>query len=195
MSISIQIDTGQLKRLMRATERSGKKFPRELSAAINTVAKKTQVKIGKDVRSKVEMSVAESKKPLKTKQKASAQSPKAIVSIAKTRRLGLQHFKARQDKTGVTYKIDKQGGRQRINGAFQGPRPGVVKASWGGIVLARQGEARLPIVHQLGVSAFGVYAKNNMEKQQTKLIKEQLRQQMERRIKLNILRAEGLVSK
>lgn len=195
MSISIQIDTGQLKRLMRATERSGKKFPRELSAAINTVAKKTQVKIGKDVRSKVEMSVAESKKPLKTKQKASAQSPKAIVSIAKTRRLGLQHFKARQDKTGVTYKINKQGGRQRIEGAFQGPRPGVVKASWGGIVLARQGESRLPIVHQLGVSAFGVYAKNNMEKQQTKLIKQQLREQMERRIKLNILRAEGLVSK
>jgi ATP-dependent Clp protease adapter protein ClpS len=50
-------------------------------------------------------------------------------------------------------------------------------------------------VHQLGVSAFGVYAKNNMEKQQTKLIKQQLREQMERRIKLNILRAEGLVSK
>jgi hypothetical protein len=193
--IEIQISAKQLKRLREAVGKSKKNIKKELAGAINTVAKKTQVKIGKDVRSKVEMSVAESKKPLKTKQKASAQSPKAIVSIAKTRRLGLQHFRARQDKTGVTYKINKQGGRQRINGAFQGPQPGVVKASWGGIVLARQGESRLPIVHQLGVSAFGVYAKNNMEKQQTKLIKEQLREQMERRIKLNILRAEGLVSK
>jgi hypothetical protein len=113
MSISIQIDTGQLRRLMKASERAGKKFPRELSAAINTVAKKTQVKIGKDVRSKVEMSVAESKKPLKTKQKASAQSPKAIVSIAKTRR----RASALQGTAGQDWRHvqDQQAGRTAEN--------------------------------------------------------------------------------
>ena len=193
--ISIEIDAKQLKRLIVATGKAKKSFPRELAAAINDVARNTKVKIGKDVRTKVEMSVAESKKPLRTKQKATAQAPTAIVSIAKTRRLGLQHFKARQDKRGVSYKIDKQGGRQRIEGAFRGPKPGVIKPSWGGIVLQRVGKAKTPIVHIRGVSAFGVYAKNNMEKEQTLLIRQQLTQQMERRIKLNILRAEGLVSK
>jgi hypothetical protein len=193
--ISIEIDAKQLKALQKAVERSGKKFAKELAAAINDVARKTKVKIGKDVRTKVEMSVAESKKPLKAKQKATAQAPTAIVSIAKTRRLGLQHFKAKQDKSGVSYKINKQGGRQRIEGAFRGPKPGVIKPSWGGIVLQRVGKAKTPIVHILGVSAFGVYAKNNMKKEQTVLIRQQLTQQMERRIKLNILRAEGLVAK
>ena len=193
--ISIEINPRQLKKLREATGKAKKKFGKELAAAINDVARKTKVKIGKDVRTKVEMSVAESKKPLKAKQMATAQTPKAIVSIAKTRRLGLQYFKARQDKKGVSYKINKQGGRQRIEGGFRGPKPGVIKPSWGGIVLQRVGKAKNPIVHIKGVSAFGVYAKNNMEKEQTKLIRQQLALQMNRRIKLNVLRANGLVSK
>ena len=190
--IAIEIDAKQLKQLRKAVAKAGKQFPRELAAAVNKVANSTKTQIGKDVRSRVAMSVVESKKPLKIKRKATGQQPSAIVSIERTRRLGLHHFKARQDARGVSYKIQKNGGRQRLDGAFQGPRPGTIRPAWGGMVLQRIGEDRLPLVHIKGVSAYGVYAKNNLAKQQEKLIRTQLRTEMQRRIDFNILRANGL---
>lgn len=206
--IAIEIDARQLKRLQAATAKARKSFPSQLAAAINDVARKTKVKIGKDVRSKVEMSVAVSQKPLKAKQMATAQAPKAIISIAKTPRLGLQHFKAKQDKKGVSYKISKQGGKVRINGAFMGPRPGMLAPALHGGVFIRtggdkvkatkgrhEGKMREPIMKLRGVSAFGAYAVNNMDKEQTVLIRQQLHHQMERRIRQNILRANGIISK
>jgi hypothetical protein len=137
----------------------------------------------------------ESEEPLRISAKATAEQPKKTVRIAKTRRLGLRHFGAKQDKTGVSFKISKQGGRQRVQGAFQGPKPGVMNVKWRGNAFRRVGKERLPIIHLRGVSAFGAYVKNKFTKAQIKRINDELSKQMERRIKLNILRASGLVSK
>ena len=54
-------------------------------------------------------------------------------------------------------------------------------------------DGRLPIVQIKGVSAFGVYVKNNFEGPQVKEVNAELSKQLERRINLNILRANGLV--
>lgn len=193
--IAIEISEKQIKRLREAVDKAGKKFPKEFAATINDVSRKTKVKIGKDVRSVVAMKTAEAKKPISIKGKATPGHLSATVSLKKTKRLGLQHFGARQDRRGVSYKISKQGGRQRVNGAFQGPKPGVMKMSWKGNVFRRLGKSRLPIVKMLGVSAFGAYAKNELEKPQVDEINAEITKQIERRIKLNILRANGLVSK
>lgn len=193
--IAIEINATQITRLRKAVERSGKKFSKELAGAINAVAKKTKRDIGKDIRSTVAMKKEEAERPLSIRATASEQNLKAIVTLRKTRRLGLRHFGARQDQRGASYKISKKGGRSRVNTAFQGPRPGVIKLSWKGNVFKRVGKARLPIVHLRGVSAFGAYAKNELSGPQVKVIEAELAKQMDRRIKLNILRAEGLVSK
>jgi len=193
--IAIEIDAKQLTALRVSVGKAKSKFGRELAATINAVAKKTKLDIGRDVRKTIAIKKAESEKPLKISTKATAESPRTTVSIAKTPRLGLRHFGARQDKRGVSYKISKEGGRQRIEGAFQGPKPGVMKVSWKGNVFKRLGKERLPIVHLRGVSAFGAYAKNDFEKLQIKDIRTQLAKQMDRRIKLNVLRASGLVPK
>lgn len=193
--ISIEVDSGQLKRLRESVGKAKKKFGRELAAAINAVAKKTKLDIGRDVRSVVAIKKKESEEPLKIRAKATAELPQTTVSLAKTRRLGLRHFGARQDQKGVSFKISKTGGRNRVEGAFQGPRPGMMKMSWRGNAFKRVGKSRLPIVHLRGVSAFGAYVKNKFTQPQLKRINAELTKQMERRIKLNILRAEGLVSK
>jgi hypothetical protein len=57
------------------------------------------------------------------------------------------------------------------------------------------GKMRQPIQQRFGVSAFGAYAKNDLEGPQVKEINKELSKQMERRINLNILRANGLVKK
>lgn len=190
----IEVDAQQLKQLTDAVHRSGKNLNKEIAGAINAVAKKTKLKIGRDIRATVNLKKEESERPLKMRATATAGSLQAVVTLKKTQRLGLRHFGAKQDKKGVTYKISKKGGRQRVNGAFQGPRPGLIKVSWKGNVFIRAGKDRLPIVQLQGVSAWGAYVKNNLEGPQVQAINDELSKQIERRIKLNVLRANGLVT-
>ena len=193
--IEIKIDAKQLKALRESVGKAKSKFGRELAASVNAVGKKTKLDIGRNVRETIAIKKDESEKPLRISAKATAENPQVTVSLGKTKRLGLRHFGARQDKRGVSYKISKKGGRQRVNGAFQGPKPGAIKMSWKGNAFKRVGKERLPIVHLRAVSAFGAFAKNNFEKPMVKNIREQLAKQMDRRIKLNVLRASGLVPK
>lgn len=191
--IEIQINAKQLKRLREAVGKSKKNIKKELAGAINAVSKKTKLQVGRDIRKTVNLKKDEAEKPLSLRATATETNLVAVVSLKKTKRLGLRHFGARQDKRGVSYKISKTGGRSRVNGAFQGPRPGVMKMSWKGNAFKRVGKERLPIVMLKGVSAFGAYAKNDLEGPQVKEINTELSKQMERRINLNILRANGLV--
>ena len=191
--IEIQINAKQIKKLKEAVGKAKKSFPKELAGAINQVARKTKVKIGKDIRSVVAMKVAEAKKPISITAKATAGHLSATVSLKKTTRLGLRHFGARQTKKGVSYRISKTGGRGFVPGAFQGPTPQIRKMSWQGNAFKRVGKSRLPIVQIKGVSAYGAYKKNELSKPQVKEINAELRKQMERRINLNVLRANGLV--
>lgn len=193
--IEIQINARQLKRLREAVGKSKKSIKKELAGAINATSKKTKLQVGRDIRKTVNLKKDEAERPLSIRATATEANLVAVVSLKKTKRLGLRHFGARQDKRGVSYKISKTGGRSRVNGAFQGPRPGVMKMSWKGNAFKRVGKERLPIVMLKGVSAFGAYAKNDLEGPQVKEINKELSKQMERRINLNILRANGLVKK
>ena len=193
--IEIQINARQLKRLREAVGKSKKSIKKELAGAINATSKKTKLQVGRDIRKTVNLKKDEAERPLSLRATATETNLVAVVSLKKTRRLGLRHFGARQDKRGVSYKIGKTGGRARVDGAFQGPRPGVMKMSWKGNAFKRVGKERLPIVMLKGVSAYGAYAKNDLEGPQVKEINKELSKQMERRINLNILRANGLVKK
>ena len=191
--IEIEINAKQLKRLREAVGKSKKSIKKELAGAINATSKKTKLQVGRDIRKTVNLKKDEAERPLSLRATATETNLVAVVSLKKTKRLGLRHFGARQDKRGVSYKISKTGGRSRVQGAFQGPKPGVMKMSWKGNAFKRVGKERLPIVMLKGVSAFGAYAKNDLEGPQVKEINAELSKQMERRINLNILRANGLV--
>ena len=192
--ISIEINRGQLQQLAKAVSASGKKLTKEIAGAINQVSKKTKLEMGREIRKKVAIPKDEVEKPLSIRAQATEGNLSAVVSLKETKRLGLRHFAARQDKRGVSYKISKAGGRKRVNGAFQGPKPGVMKVGWKGNAFKRVGKSRLPIVQLKGVSAYGTYKKNEMAGPQVKTIEGELSKQLERRIKLNVLRASGLVT-
>lgn len=193
--IGIEVDARQLRRLKEAVGKARKSLPRELAAAVNSVSKKTRLNIGREIRKTVNLKKDQAERPIKITQTATAEVPTAKVSLAKEVRLGLQHFGARQDKKGVSYKIARQGGRKRVAGAFMGPRPGTLAPRLNGGVFRRVGESRLPIVKLKGVSPYGAYAKNDLSEAEVKAINANLSKEMERRINLNILRANGLVKK
>lgn len=193
--IGIEIEAKQLKRLRVAVGKAGKSFPKELSAAINATAKKSRLEIGRQIRAQVNIKKAIAEKQINIRGIATAQRPVGKVSIDKSNREGLQHFGARQNKSGVTYKINKQGSRGRVDGAFMGPRPGALAPKLHGGVFKRVSKSRLPIVKLFGVSPWGAFKRNDMEPIQVEFIEKNLQKQMERRINLNILRANGLVKR
>lgn len=192
--MAIEINADQLNRLSHAAIGAKKSLTKELAAAINAVSKKTKLEMGREIRATVNLKKDEAEKPLSIRAAASPQSLQAIVSLKKTPRLGLRHFGARQDKRGVSFKISKRGGRGRVDGAFMGPKPGAVKTSWRGNAFKRVGSGRLPIIQIKGVSAFGAYVKNNLAGPQVEAVNAELTKQIERRINLNVLRANGLVT-
>lgn len=193
--IGIEINAKQLTALRKACGEAKKSFAKELAAGINATTKATRTKISKDIRSVVAMKKKDVDSKLKITSKATAQNPVGHLVLEAGRRAGLQYYDARQDNRGVSYKIKPKGGRQRVNGAFMGPTPGTFAPKLNGGVFKRAGTTRLPIIKLYGVSAIGAWLKNDFSNDTVGFISKGLEKQMERRIKLNVLRANGLVSK
>ena len=208
--IAIEIDEGKLKELRAAVAKAGKSFPKELAGAINQVGRKTRLDMGREVRKVIAVKKKPSERHIKVVSKATAEHLQTVVTLSKGNkpyRPGLQDFGAKQHGSGVSYRISKTGGRKTVKGAFMGPKPGQLAPMLYGGVWKRMGEKvkaskgrhrgrmRQPIVKLRGVSVYAAYKKNNLSGPQVKVIKAELAKQMDRRIKLNILRANGLVSK
>ena len=196
--ITIDIDASQITRLEEAVARAGKNIAKEVAAAINKVSKKTRLDMGGQVRDVIAIKKAESEKPIKVVATATAGSLQALVRLKKTDRLGLRHFKARQDKKGVSYKIATKGKRERVDGAF-------LIAKFGGNAFIRKGakiiaskgryrgKLRQPIVQLNGVSVYGAYRHHKLALPLEADVLAELHKQIERRINQNILRAEGVL--
>jgi hypothetical protein len=60
--IALKIDTRQLVRLQRSVAAINKSLPRELSAVVNKVAKRTQSSISKEIRKELTVSAGQLKK-------------------------------------------------------------------------------------------------------------------------------------
>lgn len=193
--IEIEIDSNQLKRLIKASDRAKKKFPRELAAALNAVARKGRTQISKRIRAEVVIKAGDLKELIKLDKKANPQSLSSNVRLPKTEKVSLRNYGARHLKSGVSYRISRKGGRKLVTGGFMGPRPGIPARKLHGGAFIREGASRKPIRKLMGPSPWGVFVKNRMTPEQEKEIRAELAKQMERRIKLNILRAEGLVAK
>ena len=193
--IGIEINAKLLTELRKACENAKKSFSKELAAAINATAKDVWLKISRDIGSEITMPAKDIKERISTKDKATAVSPVAVVSLGWKKRVGLQYFTARQTKSGVSYKISKKGGRGVVLGAFMGPSPGTFAPKLYGGVFKRIGSARLPIAKLRAVSAAGAFVKNKHDAVMPGFIRQKLAAQMERRINLNVLRANGLVPK
>lgn len=193
--ITIEPAMVKINRLTLAVGKARRSMGRELAAAINETTKKGQNEMARNIRSVVNMKAGAAKKAVRTGKRATAENLVGVTSIPKESRKGwgLQHFGGRQTKKGVTYRINKVGGRSMISGAFMGPRPGQLAPKLHGGVFKRIGANRLPIVKLYGVSPFGAYTKNNFEPTDVLFIEKTLNEQVDRRINLNVLRASGLV--
>ena len=190
MPATISIDTDQLDRLKKLFKDSKPKVAQQLSIAINETQKKITVKASRAITEELAVKSSVVKQKIKAK-RATKSDLSAKVTVKASNRLSLREFGAKQNKKGVTYKISKTKGRKLIAGAFQGPKPGVVKISWRGNVFKREGKARLPIIKRSGPSPWGVYVKSGKDPGIRREARKVLREQIERRIKFIQLKQSG----
>lgn len=169
---------------MKATiEKTGKKLKKELSIAVNATAKRSKSIIAKQVANELAVSQKDIKTTISQSRRASESDISATVEVKKEKRLGLNKFGARQIKKGVSYKVSKSKGRSFIQGAFQGPKPGLMKASWKGNVFKRVGKARKPIIKLKGPSVWGVFVAGKKIGPSISEIEAELKKQIGERIR------------
>jgi hypothetical protein len=185
--------TDQIKKLRELLNNNATKIKRELATAINATAKMGQREVSKVVREELAVPKKTVDKTISISRKANAGQLGATVSLSKTRRISLREFGPKQNQRGVSFKISKTRGRQFVAGAFQGPKPGAMKISWRGNAFVRAGKSRLPILKLKGPSPWGVMVKKKLEKPTGAAIQAELRKQIDRRIRLLMLRASGQV--
>ena len=140
--------------LIRSLEKVTKNLSKELGIISWNVAKRGKSTIAKEVGKELAVPQKIIKEQIKSKRLSNKLD--AETSISKSSRLALKSFGARQVAKGVSYKISKREGRKLLAGAFQGPRPGLMKASWRGNAFKRVGKSRLPIYKPMGPSPWGV---------------------------------------
>ena len=189
---TIQVDTAKLKELERLVNGAEKKFKKEMAIAINDTRKKVNSLAAKVITDEL-FTAQKNVRDVFAFQKATDTQLAATITIKKTKRLGLRHFGAKQNKKGVSYKISKTKGRRFIASAFRGPMPDRIKESWKGNVFKREGKARLPIFHKRGPTPRGVYLKSDKDPMIRKQGLDELNKQIDRRIRFLKLKAEGKI--
>jgi len=191
--ISILAGEAKILELRKLLDGNAKKLKREIAIAVNKTSKKTQSAIAKDIGKEIATAQKNIKKTIGIRKKATKTDPVAVVVQSKTRRLSLREFGARQTGKGVSYKVSKTAGRKVIPGAFQGPRPGVIKTSWRGHAFKRAGKTRLPIIKLMGPSPWGVFVKKKLKKPVQIDAKEELRKQIIERIRFLKVKKSGAI--
>lgn len=193
--INLIVDRRKLSKLQELVGGSEKKMRLQLKIAVNATASKTKGNMAKQVAKELATAQKNIKPTLTVKQKADANQkvPTAIVTQKETSRIPLRDFGSRQNKKGVSFKISKTKGRKTVTGAFQGPKPGVMKASWRGRVFRRVGSARLPIVQLFGASPWGVFKKQKLKAPTVKESRKELRRQVDRRLRALKYKKSGAI--
>jgi hypothetical protein len=196
--ISLSIDQLQIKRLETAVRRAGKSISREISAAINSAAKKTRLDMGRKIRSELNIGKESVESVIKIVRPSTPGSLSAGVRLKETKRLPLRDFGAKQNKAGVSYKISKKGGRATVPSAFTVASIGNHAFKRVGVPVKMKkgryaGKMRQPIIKLMGPSPWGVFVKQRMTAVQVRETEAELKKQIERRINLNVLRANKLV--
>ena len=180
--LTIELNQTDLKALKAAVETAGKSLDRELVTAINKTAKAGVSLMAKQIGKDLNLPQRELKKGLRVSKRASKGSKSGQVTLKESRRPGLQHFKARQTRAGVSYKILKSGGGQSVKSGFMGPKPGVKAPKLYGGAFIRAGKPRLPIRKLHGISPWGLYVKRHMDDETKKQLSERLSKEIQKRI-------------
>lgn len=193
MDTTLQIRGDSLDKLAAACHEAGRNLNRELRIVISKASKRTEKHISRRIRKRLNVDKKDILSHIvahRAKAKENSSIPAAVVIVKHDKRLPLKRFnKTRQIQAGVSYKIDKAKPRRLARSAF-GPNI----ARLGHHVFQREGKSRLPIKkHPPGLSAWGMFTRNLMDKETELDASMFIETEMERRTKFILLKHFGKI--
>jgi len=188
MSIAVSVDISGVEELRRAIVGVKTNLNREIAAAVNATAKKVRTQAARALKKELTAPVKVLKSVVKAKSKATKQKPVAVVRLSEGYPIPLKYFAAKKIKAGVTYKIKPNQGRRSIL------RKGFIIDKYGGNVMERTSDPRYPIKTKYGPSPGQAMKDAGIAALAESVARRELPIQMQRRIKLAILRAQGVVA-
>lgn len=180
MSVTIRMDAVAV---IKALGNVVKNLPRELEIIASKTAKETESIIAKQVTEHHAVLQRDVKKQISRRKIGKTG---AEVALAKSKRIPLRDFSARETKSGVTYRIEKGGKRKKIKTAFKLER-------LRGRVFRREDKERLPIIQLFGPSPWGVFKKHKLNVPSTKQIKKEMNEQASERLRYQTLKKDGVI--
>ena len=156
--VEIKFDKAKLKRIQKILADTPRAMPRIVSSAINKTTALAKTDISKRIRTVLAAKAAAVKKKISRK-KATYRRWRSDLYISK-KRLPLITFSARQNKAGVSYKIEKAGGRTTAPHTFIQTMPSGHEG-----VFVRKGKSRYPIAEKMGPSIGFVFETGGMVSQ------------------------------
>lgn len=178
--------------LVAALAAISENLDKELGIVAWKAGKKAKSIVAKEVTKELAVKQAVVKKHVTVKRLFEGSSA-ISVRIDKSKRIPLRDFKARQIKSGVSYKISHSQGRKVVPKAFQGPKPGRMNVKWRGRVFKREGKRRLPIYQLFGPSPWGVMQKHKMKPDIKAEMRIEIRKQLAERIRVKTLKQAGVI--
>ena len=193
--MQIDIDMRQVQALESALRGVKSNLGTHVRVAVNNTVKGTKVQMAKDIGKQINMKASElkSSKVMQTKFATSKAMPFGNVTLFHEKRYSMfkkgsrnrfapNHNKAK--RSGVSYKVNRSGGRKILKGAFMGPKPGILfkKPQIAGMVFIRKGKARMPITVIHGISPWGTFQKNEMSPEIKKYAEQRLSKELDRRL-------------
>lgn len=160
-TIATAVEPGTADKIARMMDGLGAEYRFVVPGALNDVAKSARTQIKKRIGEKITLRSGSILKAMTITRNNSPKEPSRIINIT-GKRPNLQFFGGKQKKKGVGYRIDKQGKRVTLKGAF-------TIAKYGAKVYNRvQVKAfkdkrvdRLPIMGLHGPSVPAIYQSNN----------------------------------
>jgi hypothetical protein len=192
MDMNLEVRDDALNQLAQACQESGRSLRKELRIAISKAAKRTEKHISRDIRKRLNVDkkdVLSSVVSQRASNKETTGIPTAAVIVKHNTRMPLKRFNTtRQIKKGVSYKIDKTKKRNVAASAFG---PNIAKL--GNHVFVRYGKKRLPIKKLYGLSAWGMFVQNSMDRQTEADAGLYLQNEVERRVNFILLKHFGKI--
>lgn len=195
-TINVSVDARKLDEVTRLLADVKNGVPKALVGAINDTARQTVTQISKAIREKVNIKKKDIDPHIR-RTTATAGRMSARITLSESKRLGLKYFGAREygakgrgvqrQAGGVSYQIDKRGGRKRIPGAFEGP------PRLGGQIFKRLGKKRLPIRKLQGISPWGAFVMSGMRRKTQAEALALLEKNIDRRVNFLLLKQSGQI--
>ena len=191
--IDVYFDGPHARRLLKELESISENIDRELSAVSGKAGTKGVSLIAKAVSERVAIKQKDVRKDIK---KTRIRPYGVRLVLNKTDRISLKRFSPRMTRAGVTYKIDKKGGRKTVIGGFTGPRPGLTSVRLRGHVFRRKNlaDSKSQIVKRRGPSAAGVLTPYPARvREVSRQVQREFRTQIVKRIKYRRLKLSGTI--